>query len=636
MESTTGLSNTTPPFIGFCLDDGTGRNIYYVNSLDNSMQRTCPPNYVPSLFENGDRVYYFRGSCIRCRQKVFPSVLTKNKMCEAYSLNICHNCLLSTVLNITTLKGNGDLVWAEHGDVPKNMYVNLKSLSSDSNRDKNLNDRAKTARIHVMTLSKRRRDLERWSTAKDTAAGYQVLFGTYVSWGYGKVYDEYFGEVDSKNRPHGKGVKMYSDGSIYAGGWFEGEKSTSYLGILSRPNGYEYEGSFMQDMRHGSGSVRYPDGSTYRGEFARDLEHGHGTLQYADGSHFEGRFRFGKRDGMGTLVHLNGTVEKDTFHDVRIHYLEKPIPKIVENEDEGTGLLDFSQPDSLMTISRSALATTMITKRHLVSSQIMQDKLPDYLKEYVARFYLRKRHPVATEVFENVMAPQAFLPRNEIVVDSIRLNTADMETIVYFQGANTALQKLRLIANKLESASIEVLCRHIARNVWKDLSQVDLSFNRLEMTSLRTIMQAISGVPTLHSLRLAGCKIGQNGAHAIASLLENNEYLTHLDLSFNTVKAAGAEIIAESLLNNVSLVSINLRQNDIGVLGGSAFANLLRYNCTLKQCCLVDNGIGTENSVLISARMSGTMTCVMESVRAKELVMPERYIAEEDKEMLKK
>jgi hypothetical protein len=62
---------------GVCLDDGTGRNVYFVDTagvvrlevntalvFDSVfVQRTRkePENYVPEIFENGDRRYYYRG-----------------------------------------------------------------------------------------------------------------------------------------------------------------------------------------------------------------------------------------------------------------------------------------------------------------------------------------------------------------------------------------------------------------------------------------------------------------------------------------------------------------------------------------------------------------------------------------------
>ena len=42
--------------------------------------------------------------------------------------------------------------------------------------------------------------------------------------------------------PHGMGVKFFSDGSIYYGGWANGFQKTEYTGIMTRPDGSVYEG----------------------------------------------------------------------------------------------------------------------------------------------------------------------------------------------------------------------------------------------------------------------------------------------------------------------------------------------------------------------------------------------------------
>ena len=611
---------------GYCLDDGTGRNVYYVNHVDGAMSRACPPNFIQETFETGHHQYYFRGNCIRCRLKVFPSVFSKNNGSELFALNFCHNCILDTTPNLEkSLLKKGNEIWEHHLDTPKMMYMNLVKLTSDMNkRERILIDRAKRAKYEVQLKSKKYRDLERWSHGKEIAAGFLINSGCYVSWGFGKVFDEYFGDVNKLNQPHGKGVKQYSDGSIYAGGWEDGLRHTNHIGIFSRVDGYEYEGTWLSDMRHGSGIVKYPDNSTYRGEFARDLEHGHGVIHYTNGTSFDGRFRFGKRDGPGISIQTDGNALREVIHDTKLHHYEKPLPKITEKEDDITGL-DFIQPESLMIIARRALSLTIRSNKHLVPSSVIRVNLPEHLKAFAARHYLQNRIPVATEKYIVAMEYKAWKITDTMEIDSIKMNSIDSETLIYFQSSNYTLKILKVIAAKLESASIEIICQQVRLDNWKLLYTLDLSFNALDLSSIRTILSAVADANSLQKLRLAGCKIAANGAHLIAGFLEQDEHLTELDLSFNTIKGTGAESIAESLLNNTILHTLNLRQNDIGVLGGKAFAELVKYNTNIKVLCLMDNGIGTDNMILISGRISSTLNDIMKSVCAKELTMPTRY-----------
>lgn len=39
----------------------------------------------------------------------------------------------------------------------------------------------------------------------------------------------------------------------------------------------EYEGEFVDTLRHGKGSMKYAHGDIYQGEFERDLFHGFGV-----------------------------------------------------------------------------------------------------------------------------------------------------------------------------------------------------------------------------------------------------------------------------------------------------------------------------------------------------------------------
>ena len=117
---------------GVCVDDGTGRNVYYV-SPDGQVRQTIaadtvsccyfnftiiftqssrnePEGYTPACFETGERKYYFRGNCVRCRNAMKQSVLSKNKSMIVYSFNLCENCLLATTPGIGKLRGNGGAI----------------------------------------------------------------------------------------------------------------------------------------------------------------------------------------------------------------------------------------------------------------------------------------------------------------------------------------------------------------------------------------------------------------------------------------------------------------------------------------------------------------------------------------------
>lgn len=77
----------------------------------------------------------------------------------------------------------------------------------------------------------------------------------------------YDGELDEKNRPHGKGRHLYEDGHEYVGEWKNGKHHGK--GKLTFTNGSVYEGSFEFYKRHGFGEMYWAGGSVFRGDYVR-------------------------------------------------------------------------------------------------------------------------------------------------------------------------------------------------------------------------------------------------------------------------------------------------------------------------------------------------------------------------------
>ena len=52
---------------------------------------------------------------------------------------------------------------------------------------------------------------------------------------------------------------------------------------------------------HGRGTYKWPDGSEYDGEYINNIKEGNGTFKWADGRIFKGTFKNGKPHGFGKL-----------------------------------------------------------------------------------------------------------------------------------------------------------------------------------------------------------------------------------------------------------------------------------------------------------------------------------------------
>jgi hypothetical protein len=328
------------------------------------------------------------------------------------------------------------------------------------------------------------------------------------------------GPVDSNNRPDGsRGIKVYSDGSVYIGGWLKGLRhhvEIDKAATWSRPDGSQYEGSWMNDLKHGRGRQRYPDGSTYSGEFAQNFEHGNGLKIFGDNSRFEGRFRYGKRDGMGMLIHPNGIVDKGIFKDSEASYHEPILPKILEENGEDSNAVIF-QADSLLALSIKAVAKIMKTKRSLVPIMKLCNKLQNFLKPLLTKEYLSILNPLGSQGFLENSPLIAFQQLKEIHLNYVKFKNYDMESFLYFTSLNKSLTSLELLNNRIDPTSVDMINKQIANKTWPFLTRINLSFNKLDATAVSNLLSAINiGVHHLSVLKLSGCNINSTGAEAIA------------------------------------------------------------------------------------------------------------------------
>ncbi len=98
-------------------------------------------------------------------------------------------------------------------------------------------------------------------------------------------------------------------------GEFKNDKFNGYGKYYHLANdkykGYYYEGEWLNNKRHGVGTVIWPDGNKYVGEQKNGQLHGFGTyFSLAEnkfkGDKYTGEYQNGKRHGKGTYLHANG------------------------------------------------------------------------------------------------------------------------------------------------------------------------------------------------------------------------------------------------------------------------------------------------------------------------------------------
>ena len=86
---------------------------------------------------------------------------------------------------------------------------------------------------------------------------------------------------------NGYGIKLWEDGTIYAGDFANGQRSG--CGVQRWPDGHVYIGDWRQDVRCGRGLYRFSHGD-------RD---GSGYIEDNECDRYEGEWRGGKFNGQG-------------------------------------------------------------------------------------------------------------------------------------------------------------------------------------------------------------------------------------------------------------------------------------------------------------------------------------------------
>lgn len=113
---------------------------------------------------------------------------------------------------------------------------------------------------------------------------------------------------------HGKGHLTLPAGKTYSGEWVSGKRDGIgvYKQYLKHDPSFmieEYQGQYLNDQKHGLGTLTNADG-VFEGDFVNDKREGTGTMRYADGSVYSGQWKKGVREGMGTYTAKTGYLIK--------------------------------------------------------------------------------------------------------------------------------------------------------------------------------------------------------------------------------------------------------------------------------------------------------------------------------------
>ena len=172
--------------------------------------------------------------------------------------------------------------------------------------------------------------------------------GSYLDGDFVSNQMEGEGEFNSKNLQYKGGFKEslfdgrgeergpgYSFNGNYQSGvrtegtlsWIEQGRSYEYTGKLDAENKFvgegiliepfgQYNGSFENGLKHGSGTYKFQNGQKYVGEYREGKREGKGVIYNSDGSiSYEGEWMNGLPNGKGVMHNKRGLVIESQFLD---------------------------------------------------------------------------------------------------------------------------------------------------------------------------------------------------------------------------------------------------------------------------------------------------------------------------------
>lgn len=83
---------------------------------------------------------------------------------------------------------------------------------------------------------------------------------------------------------------------------------------------------------HGKGLYKWPDGGEYYGEYLNNIKHGVGKFKWANGKIYEGPFKNGKPHGVGKMF-INDYPYEVEFQEGKLFY----------NKEKGSSLKSTSE-----------------------------------------------------------------------------------------------------------------------------------------------------------------------------------------------------------------------------------------------------------------------------------------------------
>ncbi len=197
-----------------------------------------------------------------------------------------------------------------------------------------------------------------------------------------------------------------------------------------------------------------------------------------------------------------------------------------------------------------------------------------------------------------------------IDVSDNRLTDQTIMPLVLKLGLFPSLTNLNLSFNDIDESSITL--RNFIISSECKLRKLLINGSDVDDKECVALVDALKRNSTIIQLGLSKNKIGESellnvvipdivtGGEALASLLQVNNTLKILDLSWNAIRLASSEQFGSALEFNKSLVDLDISYNNFGDLGSQYLGRSLKYNNTLIRLNLSYNSISPKAACVIA------------------------------------
>ena len=176
--------------------------------------------------------------------------------------------------------------------------------------------------------------------------------------------------------------------------------------------------------------------------------------------------------------------------------------------------------------------------------------------------------------------------------ESMELTPDDQSDLTHFCQWLPTCRLKTLTLLRLKSHNIEMVSR--ALNAVPSPKILIMLRSEFTLQSMHAFASMLQQNQSLTTVDIRDCSIDSDSACCLARALHSNTTLTVLNMSENSAGESGALAMAEMLTHNTTLTWLYMGENSVGERGALAMAEMLKHNTTLTELDTSDDTIGAE------------------------------------------